>query len=251
MSAGSVQPASGAWGPLLAGLVMVFGLFQWLAHALGSDRGEAGLLIAAAVIVALVAVEGLLFRLPPMVAVRSLGFGPPTTPGLIVAMGLGLLLLATIPVYAVLRGASVVATPGWMWLLPGLLAQGGVAEEALFRGYLFRHLRRERPFWRAAGLSAVPFALVHLYLFATLPWPIALASILLATVISFPLAHLFELGGNTIWPPALLHFIVQAAVKVSEVPGDTTMPLIWIAASAALPYLAFLYRRPSITAAPA
>jgi membrane protease YdiL (CAAX protease family) len=186
-----------------------------------------------------------------MAALRSLGFGRPATLGLNVTMGLGLLLLATIPVYAVLRGASLAATPGWMWFLPGLFAQGGVAEEALFRGYPFRHLRRDKPFWRAAGLAAVPFALVHLYLFATLPWPIALASILLATVISFPLAHLFELGGNTIWPPALLHFIVQGAVKVLAVPGDTAMPLVWIAASAALPYLAFLYRRPSITAAPA
>ena len=56
---------------------------------------------------------------------------------------------------------------------------------------------------------------------------------------------MFELGGNTIWPPALLHFTVQGAVKVLEVPGDTLMPLVWIGASAALRYLGFLFARPT------
>ena len=51
-------------------------------------------------------------------------------------------------------------------------------------------------------------------LFFSMPWPIAVASFLLATVISSPLAYLFELGGNTIWAPALLHFVIQATVKV-------------------------------------
>jgi hypothetical protein len=89
----------------------------------------------------------------------------------------------------------------------------------------------------------VPFVLIHLYLFATMPWPVALASVLLATVISFPLSQLFELGGNTVWPPALLHFTVQGAVKILEVPGDAIVPLVWMMASAAIPWLAFLFRR--------
>ena len=47
-----------------------------------------------------------------------------------------------------------------------------------------------------------------------MPWPIAVASVLLAIIISFPLAYLFELGGDTIWAPAILHFVIQATVKV-------------------------------------
>jgi membrane protease YdiL (CAAX protease family) len=230
------------WAPLLIGLAIVFALFQELAHGLGSDRGQAGLLVAAAAIAALVAVECLLFGRSPIAAVRELGLGRPCIRGLTVALSIGLLLLAVIPIYAALRGATIVPYPGWVWLLPGLFAQGGVAEEALFRGYLFRHLRRERSFWRAASLAAVPFLLVHLYLFATLPWPIALASVLLATIISFPLAYLFELGGDTIWPPALLHFTVQGAIKILEVPGDTGLPIAWMIGSAAIPYLAFLFQ---------
>jgi membrane protease YdiL (CAAX protease family) len=239
------QPAPGGLAALIAGLALVFALFQGLAHTLGSDRGQAGLLVAAVVIAALVAVERLLFGQSPAAALRSLGFGPPAMKGLAIALGLGVLLVAVIPTYAAMNGVSVAPYPGWMWLLPGLFAQGGVAEEALFRGYLFGRLRRDRSFWRASALAGMPFVLVHLYLFATLPWPVALASVLLATIISFPLAHLFELGGNTIWPPALLHFTVQGAVKVLELPGNTLMPLVWIGASAALPYLGFLFARPT------
>jgi membrane protease YdiL (CAAX protease family) len=240
LDAGRPSPCPQApWGSLLVGLAIVFVLFQGLAHALTSDRGQAGLPVAAVVIAALLAVERVLFGQSAMSALRSLGFGLPAFSGLSVALAVSVLLLAVIPIYAWMRGAAIVPYPSWPWLVPGLFAQGGVAEEALFRGYLFGRLRRGRSFWRAATLAAVPFVLVHLYLFATLPWPVALASVLLATVISFPLSHLFELGGNTIWPPALLHFTVQGAVKVLEVPSDAFMPVVWMMASAALPYLAF------------
>ncbi len=157
-------------------------------------------------------------------------------------LGVSLLLLAVIPGYAALRGATLTIYPGWLWLLPGLFAQAGIAEEALFRGYLFGRLRRGHGFWHAAALATVPFVLVHLILFATPPWPVALAAVLLSTVMSFPLAHLFELGGRTIWGPALLHLTVQGAIKVLEVPGDAALPLVWMAASAVLPYLVVLRR---------
>jgi membrane protease YdiL (CAAX protease family) len=238
--------APGAWAPLLAGLAIVFVLFQGLAHVFGSDRGQAGLLVAAAVIAALVAVERVLFGQSATSALRSLGVGRPATLGLSAALAISAVLLAVILIYAWTRGAAIVPYPGWSWLVPGLFAQGGVAEEALFRGYLFARLRRDRSFWKAAGLAAVPFVLVHLYLFATLPWPVALASLLLATIISFPLSRLFELSGNTIWGPALLHFTVQGAIKVLELPGDTVLPLVWMVASGTIPCLGLLFWRPSL-----
>ena len=130
--------------------------------------------------------------------------------------------------------------PGWISLLPGLFAQAGIAEEVLFRGYLFGHIRRGRTFRRAAALSMAPFVGVHLVLFFTMPWPIAFVSVLLAVVISFPLARLFELGGNTIWAPALLHFVVQATVKVVVFSqGAESFALAWMAASATIPLLVF------------
>jgi hypothetical protein len=62
-------------------------------------------------------------------------------------------------------------------------------------------------------VSMLPFVSVHLVLFLSMPWLIALASVLLAVIISFPLAYRFELGGETIWAPALLHFVIQATVN--------------------------------------
>jgi membrane protease YdiL (CAAX protease family) len=233
----------GEWAKLLVGLGAVFALFQGLAEALESVRGQAGLLVAGAVLAALIVIEWLLFGRSPAAAMGFLGLGRPAGQGMIVAAGLSGLLLAVIPAYAYLQADTIQGYPGWGWLIPGLFAQAGIAEEMLFRGYLFRHLRQGQSFWRAAGLTAVPFTLVHLYLFWTLPWPIAAASVLLAISISFPLAYLFELGGNTIWGPALLHFIVQGAVKVVIVRGGPVFPLLWLAASATIPWLAFAFGR--------
>lgn len=104
---------------------------------------------------------------------------------------ISVLLLLVIPLFAHVRQASVPFFPGWGWLIFGLFAQAGIAEEILFRGYLFGYLRRRRSFWQAALLATGPFV-VHLLLFVTLPWPIALAALFLAVALSFPIAHLFE-----------------------------------------------------------
>jgi len=111
------------------------------------------------------------------------------------------------------------------------------------------NLRRGRSFWRAAALSVLPFAGVHLYLFWTMPWPIAAASLALSIVTAFPLAHLFELGGHTIWAPAILHAVIQGTIKVIVITGDNSamLPLIWIAACAVSPLGVFVFRRRSET----
>lgn len=222
------------------GLTAVFALFHGLATNLGSDRGQAGVAIALAVVVALVAIEGVFFGRTPAEAMRALGLGTPDARGFVAVSMVAVLLLATVPLYAAVRGVPLTAYPGWPWLLPGLFAQAGIAEEVLFRGYLFRHLREGRSFRQAAMLATVPFVIVHLILFATMPWLIALAAVLLSTIISFPLARLFELGGNTIWAPAILHFVVQGTIKAVEAPDDAGLPIAWMAASMTIPWLVFL-----------
>lgn len=230
---------------LLGGLALVFAGFQWTATVLGSDRGQAGVLVGAVVVAALLAIQRLFFGGSFAAAARALGLGAPHRRGVLTAGAVCSMLLLVIPVYAQWTRAAVEVQPGWAWLLPGLFAQAGVAEETLFRGYLFAHLRRTHAFWPAARRSMVPFVIVHLWLFVTLPWPIAMASLLLAVAISFPLAHLFELAGGTIWAAALVHFVVQGTLKVASVPGEAaaTLPLVWIAASATLPFLVFLVPR--------
>ena len=44
----------------------------------------------------------------------------------------------------------------------------------------------------------------------------------------------------------LVHFVIQAAVKLVVLPGDAAgaFPLVWMAAAAIVPWLAFFARRP-------
>ena len=83
----------------------------------------------------------------------------------------------------------------------------------------------------------LPFAAVHLFLFTTMPWPIAMAAVGLAIVMSLPFARLFDLGGGSIWPPALLHFCMQTVRKILVVPADqqTAFALAWMIAGAVVP----------------
>lgn len=235
-----------AWGRLLVGLAAVYAMFQVVASALGSERGEAGILIGVLVVLGLVCAERWLFAVPLRIAPRQLGLTTPSARSIIVAAIVGGALLAVIPAFALATATPLAMAPGWALMLPGLFAQAGIAEEALFRGYLFGHVYRGRGFWRAAMLSIAPFAAAHLYLFVVLPWPVALASVLLAVLISPPLAHLYAVGGNTIWAPALLHLVVQGALKIVTLPTEaaTTLPVLWIAACAVLPYCVFFVRRP-------
>lgn len=91
----------------------------------------------------------------------------------------------------------------------------------------------------------LPFVGIHTLLFFTMPWPVALAALLLSVVLSFPFAYLFELAGHTIWAPALLHFVIQGTIKVLMLSGESSrlFPFVWMGFSAALPMLAFLIPR--------
>ncbi len=245
MSREARWPASATeWGQFTLGLALVFALFQWLGARLASDRGQAGLVIGALVVSGCVIIERLSIGGSNADALRRLGLGIPNRTGMATAIVVSGLLLLTVPIYVGITRSPLAWYPGWTGLIPGLFAQAGIAEETLFRGYGFRHIRQLRTFWKAAAMAAGPFALVHLWLFATMPWPVAVASVLLAIVISFPLAHLFELGGKTIWAPALVHFAVQGGAKVFALDeAGGTFVLIWMAASAVIPYAAFLRRR--------
>jgi membrane protease YdiL (CAAX protease family) len=234
------------WTRLALGLIAVYVLFQWSAATLGSDRGQAGLVVAGIVVSGTVLVESLWSRRAITSTLRAVGLGAPRLRGLAVAAGVCGLLLLVVPAFSLATGSAVTTMDGWVWLIPGLFAQAGIAEETLFRGYLFGRLRTGRTFWRAAALSMVPFVAVHLVLFITMPFWVAMAALMLAVVTSFPMAQLFELGGSTIWPPALMHFVVQGTVKVTVLSGEASaaFPLVWMLASAVLPLFVFLVPRP-------
>lgn len=227
----------GDWPKMLVGLVVVFVLFQWTASALGSVRGEAGVLVGLIVVAATLTTERVLFAQSFKNAAIAIGLGRPKALGLAAAVAVSILLLLAVPLFLWQAGSAVTFYPDWLSLVPGLFFQAGIAEETLFRGYLFGHLRQRHTFWKAATFAAVPFVLVHLILFYTLPWSLAAASILLAIAMSFPLSKLFEMGGDTIWAPAIVHFAAQGAVKVLVISGESAwqFPFFWIAVSALIP----------------
>ena len=226
---------------LVVGVAVVWTLFQLAANRLQSYRGEAGLAVAAIVVLALLVVSRLLHGTPARVLPLSLGLGVPRLRGMLVALATAASMLLYFPVYAWAVAVPPETLPQSGVLVVGIFMQAGVAEEALFRGYLFGRLRERHPFWTATWLSMLPFALVHLVLFATLPLAIAAASFALAVVISFPLARLFELGGNTIWAPAVVHAAAQA-IKLFE-PSDAMgagFAVGWMLLCALLPWWVFL-----------
>ena len=57
-------------------------------------------------------------------------------------------------------------------------------------------------------------------------------------VISFPLAHLYDLGGRTIWAPVLAHAVIQGGPKLI-IADDPMFNLVWMGAVSVVLWLAF------------
>jgi membrane protease YdiL (CAAX protease family) len=229
---------------VLLGFVALWLTLDRLAASFGSTRGEAGLLVCAAVLVLAVAIEVLLTGRNFPAAVRALGLTMPCRHGLFGSLALGAALLFFYPLVSLATGMQITLQPQWLSFVPGIFAQAGIAEETVFRGFLFRHLRIGRTFWRAAILSAIPFCAVHLLLFMTLDFPVALASFLLSLSLSFPLAWLFERSGNSIWPAAILHSLIQGSIKLMQMDERIFLPtaIAWMCLSSAVPWLLFLVK---------
>jgi membrane protease YdiL (CAAX protease family) len=158
-----------------------------------------------------------------------LGLGRPNARTLVVTTLIGMLTMGFFPIFSWVTGASFALPEGWLWILTGLFAVHGIAEEVLFRGFAFHNLRVGRPFGRAALLSLLLFAIAHLYLFTYMPLALALFATFLSLASAYPLAYLFERSNNTIWAPAVLHTQVHA-ISFFVVPEAfvTTTAIAWM-----------------------
>ena len=213
-----------------------------LAVALGSFRGEWGLPVALATLAVLILFEIIAFRTPLRDIPKALGFVRSRLRPSLAILVLCLALIGFLPAYALATGTPIALDPAWPIRAIGIFLQAGIAEETLFRGFLFRHLRQDRGFWSAALLSAVPFVAVHLILFDSNNWQIALAAVLVSVSLSFPLAWAFERTGNSVWMVALLHAVIQGCIKLVLAPEQSFLPmaLVWMVVSALLPWLLFM-----------
>lgn len=236
---------SGFWLRIVVGAALFYAVIALSAEELGSLRGEAGLAVAALTLAIVLAYDRFTFTRSFAQSWRELGLGAPAARGMAAGGLICVVLAAALLCAASLTGAGLTLRGDWAWLTLGILAQAGVSEELTFRGFVYGRIRATRPFWRAAALSIAPFALVHLAMFAIMPWPIAAASLALAIVLCFPLAQLYELGGRTIWAPVMVHAVIQGALKIVDIEKLGALPLIWIGVCALAPFLAFLWRRPA------
>jgi membrane protease YdiL (CAAX protease family) len=230
-----------AWLRFLAGFVALYGTLAGLAELDAS--GRLGLVVLAGVLLVAVVVERVLDRTPPAAALRALGFGRPD------GRALGVALAVSVPVLvlpAVISGTALTLRPGWPWLLVGIFAFHGLAEEVVWRGYAYRRLRAGRSFWRAVVATMPLVAAAHLPIVLGSGLAVGAAAMVVAAATSVPFAHLWEMGRGTIWAPALLHTAIDSFKLVALPPGTTAFALALAAVSTTVPLLVLAVpRRPA------
>lgn len=89
------------------------------------------------------------------------------------------------------------SSPVWFWIGGALVAP--LVEEIFFRGFVFGGLRGRYGFQKAALISSILFAAVHLQLTALIP----------IAILGYIFAFLYEHSGS-IWPGILMHFLTNA-----------------------------------------
>ncbi len=151
------------------------------------------------------------------------------------------------PLITAITGYKFVLPDNWLWLAVGVFALHGIAEEVLYRAYLFRKLRNFGRFWKAAWLAVLFFTAAHIPIILNQGLLVGGMAVLLAVASSFPLSLLYEKGGNTIWAPAIVHFAIDTVIPILALGTmDSSSQLavtIWMAVSMIVPYLAFFMLR--------
>jgi membrane protease YdiL (CAAX protease family) len=223
---------------LLIGFLVVYGVLA-IGTALVSTA-RFGLLTLAAVLVAVALTEWVHTRSAGAVVRARLGLGRPSAPALVAATAVSLLVLSVYPLTAALTGSTVALRPNWPWLLLGVFAVHGLAEELVWRGFVFRRLRESHAFWPAVWRSMPFIAAAHVPIVLTGGPVVGLGAMLVAAVTSVPLSCLYEWGRRTVWAPALVHTAIDS-FKIVDVPSGstTTFSLSLIAVSLVAPLLLF------------
>ncbi len=215
-------------GKVLAGSVPVIAILVAAAFLTPPDFPLLArqMLLCAVGVGGMVLAERLLFGPGPRRVARALGLVVPTARAVIVALIVSLPMWLFLPVYGWATGTTVGLNREWLPILIGVVLVNGIAEEVIHRAFVFGHLRRTLTFGRAALTSALVFAGQHVYLVFTIGAVAGSASVVLALLLAFPFALLYERGGNSIGAPAILHTSSNAPVMlfvVDEIGGSVLL----------------------------
>ena len=237
------RPAVGTpatWARFLLGFLVLWAV---LAGASSADpTARWGPAILAAVVAAFLGVAGGLYRRPLREAVRALGLGRPDRRSVTVSAAISALVLLVWPATALLTGASIPLRPDWPVVLVGILTLHGLAEELVWRGFVFRRLAQGRSFWTAVCWSMPLIAVTHIPIVVTSGPAIGFGAMLVAAITSIALSRLYVMGGGTLWAPALLHAAIDS-FKLVVLPAAAlaVYPFLIIGFSLVVPLLVIAF----------
>jgi membrane protease YdiL (CAAX protease family) len=125
-------------------------------------------------------------------------------------------------------------------VLGGVLLFHGLAEELVWRGYVYGHLRRTNSF-RGAVIRTVPLiALTHVPIILSNGLAVGSLAVLSAAVTCLPLAYLYDRGGRTVWPPAIVHGLI-GTWQLFDRTYPVEFSLLILCGSILTPLTAFLF----------
>jgi len=230
------------WAGFVVGFALIWGTLQLTSSPVPVLLRSAAACLATAVCAVLVVL--VLWRVPVRSAPVALGLGRPALPGLVVAAAVAVLCVAGYLLFTPLTGRPLGTPPGWLGLLLGVFLFNGVAEELAWRGYVFGALREGRTFWRAVLLSMPLLALTHVPIVLSSGLLVGIVAMVVAAVTTLPFAYLYELGGRTIWAPALVHAAIDVFRALTVDPADTVVFSLYVSAIAlVVPLVAFALGR--------
>jgi membrane protease YdiL (CAAX protease family) len=234
----AVGPPAG-WARFLVGFVVLWAVLAVASS--GDPTARWGPAILAVVVAASLGVSRVLYRLPWRAAVRALGLGRPDRRALAVSAGISALVLLVWPATALLSGASIPLRSDWPVVLIGILALHGLAEEMIWRGYVFRRLARGRSFWPAVCWTMPLIAITHVPIIVTSGPAIGVGAMLVAATTSIALSRLYTMGGGTLWAPAVLHAAIDS-FKLVVLPAAAVpiYPFLIIGFSIVVPLLVLM-----------
>lgn len=148
----------------------------------------------------------------------ALGFVAPRPRAMVVALVVSLPMWLFLPIHGHLAGAPFSLARDWPAILLGVILVNGVTEEVIHRAFIFGHARATRSFGNAATFSAIIFAAQHVYLLFSIGALAGMVSVALASAVAFPLAFLYERGGNSLGAPALVHISSNAPMLLFVAP---------------------------------
>ncbi len=171
----------------------------------------------------------------------ALGLGRPHWPAVGVAGAVGALVFVTYLTGAAALGVDLHLRSNWPVVLVSSMLFHGLAEELVWRGFVFAHLRRITTFRRAVWGSVPLIALTHVSIIAGNGLVVGGLAVVSAAVTCLPMAHLWARGGRTIWAPATLHGLI-GTWQLFERDYPASFSMVLVSGSILVPLLVLRWR---------